>query len=250
MEFYQEKNIAVPHGFSLTVVEQTDSTNAHLLRLAKEGAPHGQVLLARKQTTGKGSRGRSFFSPTGGIYLSLLLRDVPIEALPRLTPMAAVAVLEALTPFAKKPLAIKWVNDVYLDGKKVCGILCETAFMEKTRATVIGIGINLLPPKDEFPEGFRHPATALLDAPDPAATEQIISILLHRLQQLYREGEYMQKYKAHCCTLGKTVTLQQGENTVRGLAVDLTADGGLIVRLADGTQKVFASGEVTSQMEE
>lgn len=250
MELYQEKNIAVPHGFSLNVVDKTDSTNAHLLRLATEGAPHGQVLLARQQTAGKGSRGRIFFSPEGGIYLSLLLRDVATEALPKLTPMAAVAVLEALTPFAGAPLTIKWVNDVYLENKKVCGILCETAFTGEHRATVIGIGINLLPPKDGFPEGLRHPATSLLDAPDPLAAEQIISTLLHRLQQLYQGGAYMEKYKAHCCTLGKAVTLQQGDKTIRGTAVDLTPDGGLILRQADGRQRIFTSGEVTSQLEE
>ncbi|MBQ6946555.1 MAG: biotin--[Clostridia bacterium] len=249
-ELYRETNIIVPPDFSLTVVAQTDSTNTHLLRLAKEGAPNGQVLLSRTQSTGKGSRGRSFFSPEGGIYLSLLLRNVPADRLPLLTPMAAVATYQALRPHVTETLDIKWVNDLYLAGKKVCGILCETAFLGEESATVIGIGINLLPPQGGFPDGFLHPATALFSAPDPAATEQMISSLLHRLYQFYQTRDFMQEYKAHCCTLGKSVTLRRGEEIVTGRAADLSPMGGLILELPDGSRAEFTSGEVTSQIEE
>lgn len=247
---YNEQNLTVPKGWRICVVEQTDSTNAHLFRLAEKGAEQGLVLLAREQTAGKGSHARRFFSPEGGIYLSLLLKNQPVKFLPLLTPMAAVAVHRALRPHTQKELAIKWVNDLYLDGGKVCGILTETRFLGQKTITVMGIGINLLPPKEGFPTDFLHPAAALMTDPDPQRAETIISTLLEELKLLLTQKNFLEEYKDNCCTLGKWVTLRLGKDTVTGKAVDILPNGALLLRLPDGKERPFSLGEVTSQIQE
>ena len=248
MKLFLSQNLHPPAGWSIQLVEQTDSTNDHLFRLASEGAPDKTVLLARSQSAGKGSRARSFFSPEGGIYLSVLLRDAAPEVLSVLTPMAAVALYEALRPHTDKALAVKWVNDIYLEGKKLCGILTETKFMGAHRVSVIGVGINLVAPQGGFPDGFSHPAAALLEAPDASIAENIINIFLTRLQALIADGTLPPEYKENCCTLGRKVTLRQGERIYVGTALDVDQSGALLVQTDDGDVRTFTSGEVTSQI--
>ncbi len=248
MKLFSSKNLLPPDGWRIQVVEQTDSTNDHLFRLALQGEAEGLVLIARSQSCGKGSRSRSFFSPEGGIYLSLLLRDIAPELFSRLTPIAAVALFEALRPHTDKALAIKWVNDIYLEGKKLCGILTETKFLGEARISVVGVGINLVAPEGGYPTDFLHPATALLPAPDPAVAEAIINTFLKRFTALIKEGVLPPLYKENCCTLGKAVTLRQGERNISATALDIAEDGALLLRLPDGSIQAFSSGEVTSQI--
>ncbi len=243
MALYDINRLTPPPPWNIRFVASAGSTNDILLA---SDAPHGTVLLAGQQTAGKGSRGRSFFSPEGGIYLSLLLRDLSRERLPLLTPMAAVALHRALRPHTKKSLAIKWVNDLYLDGGKLCGILTENRFSPEGCTTVVGIGINLVSPQGGFPDGFLHPPAALLSHPDPAVAEDIINRLLRELQALLAGQEFLSEYKTHCLTLGKTVTLKRGEEIVSGRAVDILPDGALLLDTVDGP-RAFSSGEVTSQ---
>lgn len=248
MKLFSSKNLLVPTGWRIQVIEKTDSTNDHLFRLALEGEASGLVLVARSQSKGKGSRGRSFFSPQGGIYLSLLLRDVAPEVLSLLTPLTAVALFEAVRPHTEKELAIKWVNDIYLSSKKLCGILTETKFLGNERISVVGVGINLVAPKDDYPTEFLHPAAALLTAPDTKVGEDIINTFLCRLSELIKGGILPPLYKENCCTLGKEVTLRQGERIIKGQALDILDNGSLLLRLKDGSLQSFTSGEVTSQI--
>ena len=226
------QNLHPPVPWNIRIVDETSSTNTDLLQ---QSLPHGTVLLARAQRAGKGSRGRSFFSPKGGIYLSLLLEDHPTEQLSLLTPMAAVAVLRALRPHTNKDLSIKWVNDIYLDGGKVCGILTETRFCGAHHRTAVGVGINLLPPPKGFPDAFLHQPTALLTEASPHIAEEIINT-------------FLKEYKENCCTLGKRVTLARGDEIFTGRAVEILADGALMIRTEEGKMISFASGEVTSQI--
>ena len=129
-------------------LEETDSTNRVAKELARQGAKHGTAVLARRQSAGRGRMERRFFSPEGGLYLSVILRpDIPPEDLPLMTPMAATAVWRAVEKLTGICLGIKWVNDLYLGDKKVCGILCEGA----GDAVVVGIGLNLQEPEGGFP---------------------------------------------------------------------------------------------------
>lgn len=247
MILYHEQNLCPPPFFRLRIEKETDSTNTHLFRLAEDGEASGLVLLARRQSAGKGSRGRSFFSPEGGLYFSILLRNLPPHRLSLLTPLTAVAVYRALRPHTNKDLAIKWVNDLYLEGKKVCGILTENRFTGTESTTVVGVGINLLPPINGFPTDFFHPAAALLRTPDTAAAEDILNTFFKEFDLLLKTGNCLEEYRAHCCTLGKEVVLCTGKETITGKAVAILDDGALLLRFADGREQAFSAGEVTSQ---
>ncbi|MBR5783416.1 MAG: biotin--[Clostridia bacterium] len=245
MNLYDGKNLTPPAGYTLQIVDEVSSTNTVLLQ---GEYPDKTVLLARKQTCGKGSKGRSFFSPEGGIYLSVLLKDLPQSRLICLTPLAAVAVYRALLPHTSKSLAIKWVNDIYLQEKKVCGILTESRFEGERPNTVVGVGINLLP--QQFPDGFLHPPTSLLESPDPQKAENIINTFLREFENLLHTDNFFLEYKRICCTIGRRVCLRRGEEIIRGTAEDITRDFHLVIRLSDGTCRTLSSGEVTEQIQE
>ena len=152
------------------------STNDEAYLLAEEGALNGTTVTAREQTGGKGTNGRSFFSPgKTGIYMSVILRNVKKEKLLDVTPMAAVAVSRVLDRNFGVKTRIKWVNDVYLDGKKVCGILTKAQSKDgRTDFIVVGIGINLFAPEGGFPEDIRNTAGFVCEKYDDALRQKTI----------------------------------------------------------------------------
>ena len=150
-------------GSRLIVLEQVDSTNNYLKRLALEGAPEGTVAVADAQSAGRGRLGRSFQSPPGtGIYLSILLRPpVAPERAVNLTACTAVAVCDAIEFAVGVRPQIKWTNDVLMDRRKICGILTEMSVEGETGALqsiVVGIGVNCNQGMEDFPEEIRHVA--------------------------------------------------------------------------------------------
>ena len=152
---------------------ETDSTNRVAKELARQGAPHGTAVLAERQTAGRGRMDGCFYSPEGGMYLSVILRpELPPEDLLMVTPMAAVAVWKAVEKLTGIRLGIKWVNDLYLEGKKVCGILCECA----GDAVIVGVGLNLKEPEGGFPPELK---AGSLNIPWPAHT--MASIVVEEL---------------------------------------------------------------------
>lgn len=144
------------------------STNDEAYTLAEKGASNGTTVTAREQTGGKGTNGRSFFSPgKTGVYMSVILRNVKKEQLLDVTPMAAVAVSRVLDKIFGVSTRIKWVNDVYLDGKKVCGILTKAQSKDgETDFIIVGIGINLFAPESGFPEEIQNTAGFVSDTYD------------------------------------------------------------------------------------
>ncbi|MDD4849491.1 MAG: biotin--[acetyl-CoA-carboxylase] ligase, partial [Gemmiger sp.] len=146
-----------------------DSTNAHLRTRAQNGEGEGLVLLAGEQTAGRGRAGRAFHSPAGtGLYLSILLRPaLPAADAPLLTLAAAVAAAQAVEEVCNVPVEIKWVNDLLLGGKKICGILTEAALSLESGGVdyaVLGVGINLAPPAGGWPEALGSLAGAVYPA--------------------------------------------------------------------------------------
>ena len=239
-----------PWADRITVLEEVDSTNTRLLALAREGAPEGTVLIARVQTGGKGRRGRGFASQTGGLYLSLLLRPgLPLDRLTLATPMAAVAVLEALKTLGVSP-GIKWVNDILLNGKKLCGILAEVAGPDPARpGLVLGIGINV--EQLTFPPELSGLATSLALEGCPVTVEAAAGALLARLPDLARDlaagntAAWMKTYAQNCVTLGKPITVLSGDRRTPAFARDLGPGGELLVTWADGSNGVVNAGEVS-----
>lgn len=161
---------------NLISLDRCVSTNDEAYLLAENGAENGTTVTAREQTGGKGTNGRSFFSPgKTGIYMSVILRSVKQDRLLDVTPMAAVAVSRTLDKIFGVKTRIKWVNDVYLDGKKVCGILTKAQSKNgKTDFIVVGIGINLFAPEGGFPDDIKNTAGFVSRKYDEALRQKTI----------------------------------------------------------------------------
>lgn len=244
----------VAQGVAIDVRDQVSSTNTVLKELAEKGGREGMVVIAEHQDRGKGRLGRSFFSPKGlGLYMSILLRpDFSAEESLAITTAASVAVAEAIDRLTGEYSRIKWVNDVYLHGRKVCGILTEAALdfeSGKLNYAVLGIGVNIQAPPGGFPEGIREVAGAIFPTPAPAgARARLAAEILNRFFEIYRtlpdRTDYMAEYRARSLLNGMEVTLRQGNAQWDGLVLGIDEQARLIVRLPDGQKKSFGAGEV------
>lgn len=218
-------------------LEETDSTNRVAKELARQGAPHGTAVLAKKQTAGRGRLGRNFFSPEGGLYLSVILRpQCPVEDRALITPMAAVAVHRVLMEDLGIVTRIKWVNDLYIGEKKLGGILCEGC----GDAVIVGIGLNLYTPEGGFPADI--PAIALDLMPCLVDVRELAADIR---KYLLEPGPFLQEYRSLCLTVGKTVTVHpvRGEPyEARALEIDHRCR--LVVESRRGVE-TLDSGEVS-----
>ncbi len=230
------------------------STNTHLKELAAKGAPHGLCIIADAQTAGRGRMGRSFLSPANqGLYLSVLLRPgCKAQDLMHLTCAVGLAVCDAIVDTTGYQAGIKWINDLVAGNKKLGGILTELS-VDPTSGNVdyavVGIGINLS--GLTFPAELESIATSLEAATGVAPNRDLVAskLLIHlekTSQKLLEEKtSIMARYRSLCITLGKEITLVQ-EGTIRpGTAMDITEDGSLLVKLADGSISAVNSGEVS-----
>ena len=245
-------------GRTLVCLAEVDSTNLRARQLAAEGAADGTVVVADRQTAGRGRLGRSFQSPGGqGIYLTALLRpDLPPERLSPVTAMAGVAVCRAVERLCGVSPGLKWPNDPVLDGKKLCGILTELSLEGETarvQELVLGIGINVSQRPEDFTPEVREIATSLVQAlghavSRPALAAEIIREV-DRLCAALAAGEtgpYLAEYRRRCVNLGRTVRLLRpdgGGETAE--ALDIDEEFGLVVRRPDGAVKTVRSGEVS-----
>ncbi len=229
----------------LEVVSIIDSTNRALKDMANQGAPEGTILMAEEQTAGRGRMGRSFFSPAGsGLYFSLLLRPQKGDPL-QITVAAGVAVARAVEKVLGLELKIKWVNDLYKEDKKVCGILAEGASGEEGLAwCVLGIGLNVYAPRQGFGE-LDTIAGALLDGkPDDEIRASLTACILNEFFALYEgKGAYLEEYRRRSYLDGKTVTVLQGETRFPAKVVGIGDQAELLVE-KDGTVLALQSGEV------
>ncbi len=223
--------------FEIRQFESLPSTNETLKTLAAQGAADGTVVTALRQTAGKGTRGRSFFSPAGGLYFSVLLRRPAREDLLLLTPLAAVAAARACEDICGVPVGIKWVNDLYLDGKKISGTLTETTFGADGAPafTVIGTGINLAPPEGGFPDELRDRAGTLPGAPDRGKLLERCLFYLEKYLSELSDRTFLPEYRQRMILTGKTVTATVAGKQMTGIAEGVGDDCSLILRLSDGS---------------
>lgn len=247
-------------GSPLTIYKTVDSTNIQLRTAAYDGAPEGAVLIADEQTAGKGRLGRSFYSPKhNGIYMSVLLRpELPFDKIHFLTMLSAVCVVEAIQTVTGLVPQIKWVNDILLDGKKLCGILSEATVegeSGKLNFVVVGIGVNIGSTR-QFPALQGNVPGALGDFSSAEFSRcTLIAEILNNLEKYYYpyietqdNSAFLYKYKECLCLLGKPVTVIQGSKTYPATAVDLTPEGGLLVRTESGEFTELTSGEVSIRL--
>lgn len=236
-----------------------ESSNRTAKTLALEGAPHGTMVLAGQQTAGRGRLGRRFESPVGkGVYLSLVLRpSLPMTEAQAVTVSAAVAVCRAVKKLCGLELGIKWVNDLYYNGKKVCGILTEAALDLESGMldyAVLGLGFNVAAPADGWPEDLRDVAGALYDgSPAPGARAALAAAFLNAFWPLYRAGPrsgYLDEYRRRQALTGQRVLVTPRRGTPRAAQVQGIDDECKLVVRFDGESRPAAlnSGEVSVRL--
>ena len=251
----RELRESCPWQDSLLWFPSIDSTNTRARELARQGAPHGTVLIADHQTGGRGRRGRSFHSPAGsGIYMSVILRPrcAPKQVM-HLTCAAAVAMCDAVEAAAGFRPGIKWTNDLVCGRRKIAGVLTELGFDNRGNVdfAVIGIGINCCQQEGDFPEDIQDIAGSLASV----SGQQIdrIKVAAAMVDALYRmdatllteKAHILNRYRWDCITLGQEISLVRGDEVRHGTALDIDDDGALIVRFPDGSTEAVNSGEVS-----
>ena len=228
--------------------DTVDSTNNVCKALAAQGLDNTAVI-ARAQTAGKGRLGRSFQSPEGGLYLSVLCRNCPAEQLLTVTPLAAVAVCRAVESLCCTECGIKWCNDVVLHGKKLCGILTESSLFPDGGAAwlVVGIGVNV--GQTAFPPDIADTATSLalhgLSVSPDALADAILAQLTALRTVLTDPAEWLAEYRRRCVNLGRPVRVLRGNTVRQATALAIDEQFGLTVQYENGETETVRSGEVS-----
>lgn len=239
------------------VLAETDSTNVLARKQAEAGALEGSVFLANTQTAGRGRRGRSFFSPADtGIYLTLLLRPAELssDAATGMTTMAAVAMCEAIEAVSGKKARIKWVNDIWLGDRKVCGILTEASLsMENNRIEymILGAGINAYAPREGFPPELEQIAGAVYDRRQANGKNLLAGQFLNRFMRYYHQMgtlDYVEKYRKRSLAVGREVTVLKPSGKRKAFALDVDDTCALLVEYADGERERLTFGEISIKL--
>lgn len=240
--------------YQIVTRQSVTSTNTQMKAAAENGAPAFSVLVAQEQTAGRGRRGRQFYSPgKHGLYMSILLRPALSagETL-SITTAAAVAVCRAIERESDKKPAIKWVNDVYIDERKVCGILTEASLDLESGGlhyAILGIGVNLSQPENGFPKEIAEIATTVYGkkAPPDAKNRMAAAILsaFYALYQALPDKAHMSAYRAYSFILGKPVNVLSASGERPAVAEEIDDAAHLIVRYADGSTQALSSGEIS-----
>lgn len=240
-------------GVNLFVYKKLESTNDTAAALARKGEPEIAAVIAAEQTKGRGRRGRSFFSPMDtGVYMSLLLRPkFRSEDAALLTPAAAVAAANAIEQTTGASVGIKWVNDIYADGKKVCGILTEAFVLPDGLCAIVGIGINVAVPCGGFPEDIKDKAGAVYFSQDTASVRgrlvaQVINNFVH-IYEHFSERHFVNEYRRRLLFLGEEIIVTNLTTKEARHATAVSADNAcrLIVRYANGEEEALVSGEIS-----
>lgn len=239
--------------FHLDVRKAVTSTNTLAKEMAVNGASEGTVIIATEQTEGRGRMGRSFYSPDStGLYLSIILRPkLDLNDSLLITTSAAVAVAQAIERITKNKVQIKWVNDLFMNDKKVCGILTEASLnMENggLEYAVVGIGINVT--TKDFPDDIKSIAGSIFS--EKPTDKPIISILaaevlnnLSIFMDNLTDRSYLMEYKNRSYLIDKEILVLKANDTIAAKAVDIDDRARLVVEYPDGSREALSSGEVS-----
>lgn len=253
---------AIKRQCRVHVLEQTDSTNNYAKRLTNYSMPN--IIIADHQTAGRGRMGRSFYSPHAkGIYMTIAFEpDFALDKAMFITSMSSLAVCHAFEQVAGIGPKIKWVNDIYLNGKKVCGILTEAESNFETGCIsriIVGIGINCF--EQVFPEELKDKATYIESPPKEFTRNQMASAVVNNFFDLldnFDRSTLRREYKARSMILGEQIILygtsygalpEHGGRGIRARAIDIDENGGLVVEYMEGRHSremdTITSGEVS-----
>ena len=240
-------------NFILDVRKTVTSTNTIAKEMAAKGAFEGTVVIASEQTQGRGRLGRTFYSPAStGLYMSVILRPrLSLEDSLLITTGAAVAVAKAIEMLTHRAVQIKWVNDLFMDGKKVCGILTEASLNVENGGldyAVVGIGINVC--TKDFPNDLKDLAGSIFDKKPQKGpvTSLLAAYVLNNLADIIEniaDRTYLEEYKKRSFLLGKEINVIKGDSILSAKAVDIDDRARLIVEYPDLTTEALSSGEVS-----
>ena len=221
--------------------------------LAKQGYPELTVVIADKQTDGYGRMGRSFFSPeSSGLYMSIILRPKisPDKAL-YITTAAAAAVSQAIEDICNKTTGIKWVNDVFIDNKKVCGILTEAGYSsDKLDYAILGIGVNIYTPPSGFPDDIKDIAGSVLDTPSDIK-DSLINRIIQKFIGYYNNleaKEFLSYYRQKSIVIGKTVNVIKQGSSYKARVISIDDEFRLVVEDEAKRSIALDSGEISIRM--
>ncbi|MBR3282455.1 MAG: biotin--[Ruminococcus sp.] len=239
-------------GRNIILFDEIDSTNNEAKKIAAAGETHGTVVIADRQTMGKGRMGRSFVSPAGtGVYMSVIIRpDISVESAGLITSAAAVAAAEAVEKVCGQKIMIKWVNDLYLNDKKICGILTEASMGLEMKAldyAVIGIGINVRSIRGMFDEELSSRASSIEDETGVRSDRNVLCAeILNRLEfwlSSIERRDFLHEYRRREYLTGKLITANVGNSSIVGSAVGIDNNANLMIELPGGEIKHLNSGE-------
>ena len=237
------------NNINVSLYDCVDSTNSLLKQMALDGKNEGEVVIALSQTAGRGRYDRKFYSDKGGIYLSVLLRPKTTPNTAVLTAATAVAVSDAIENVAGKTTKIKWVNDILIDNKKVCGILCEGGFVGNNSFIIVGIGINSYPPQSGFNDEIKNIAGTVFDDYYPNLCEKLTAQVIDNLFYHYKNLDsynFLKNYRQKNIVLGRQVNiLKQGEIIGEGKVLSIDDNCHLIIQLANSETVTLSSGEIS-----
>ncbi len=227
-------------GVKVSVFDTIDSTNSEAKR---SSVPFPHLICADSQSAGRGRLGRSFYSPEKtGLYMSLAFepRAHMADAV-TVTAAAAVAVCAAIDRLCGTDCKIKWVNDVYLSGKKVCGILTEATTKGDKTVIIVGIGINCT--TEAFPEDIRDRAGSIGCLDREALAAAVVNKLIYYCNNLEKR-DWLPEYRRRSLVLGEKINYTESGITKEATAVDIDENGGLVVK-ENGVIKTLSTGEIT-----
>ena len=238
--------------YNIHLYNTVSSTNSVVKEMAECGAPEWTVAVAEGQTAGRGRLGRTFVSPAGtGIYLSVLLfPDIALDKVTLITVAAAVAAVRAIEKHSGKTAGIKWVNDVYVNGKKVCGILTEASLdaeISKINYAVLGVGINVAPPRGGFGGEAKDIAAALFDTATAELRSKILADFLNIFSEYYENGleRSIPFYRDRQYLIGRRAEIVRGGSAHVVDVLDVDENCALVVRFDDGHTEKITSGDVS-----
>lgn len=232
---------------SIHIFKSLSSTNTEAKRFALEGAPHNTFVFADGQSEGRGRRNRGFYSPAGtGIYMSAVLRpDMTMSEAAVITGAASVAVCRAIETVFPCEAGIKWVNDIILNGRKVCGILTEAALDFESGAVesvILGVGVNF---NTVFPAELENVACSLTEKPEPGRTRnRLAAELINNILSMF-SNPFIDEYRRRSVIAGRPVAVTEGRLSYNALTEGIDDRCGLIVKLSDGSRKTLRSGEIS-----
>ena len=235
----------IPENYTIVLKRKVTSTNLIMKEKAQTGAEEFSVLIAGEQTAGRGRLGRTFHSPKGtGIYMSILLTPEKDRNPLLITVDTAVCVARVLEKITGKKALIKWVNDIYIKGRKGCGILAGRG----EGKMVLGIGRNVFAPKDGFPEDIKDRAGALFEAKGRYIKEKVITELLNEFYNIYMNPvreELLEEYKSRSMVMGKNILILRNGGEEEALALDINDDYSLMVKKENGEIENLSTGDVS-----